>query len=169
MRAFLRMIRIGEGTQRQRGYETLFGGSSFVKDYGRDFSDHPRIKIRRGGYVSSAAGAYQVMGYTWDDPSQAALRTRYEISNFSPVSQDRYGVILLRYKRSALSEIKGGRIRAAIEKCNKEWASLPGSPYGQPTVQWDRVLAEFDVYLQDEMAGRSDLALPIGGIDDLLK
>lgn len=26
-----------------------------------------------------------------------------------------------------------GDWKTALERCNREWASLPGSPYGQPT------------------------------------
>jgi hypothetical protein len=46
IRAFLRMLRDGEGTISEPGYETLFGGESFIKDYGKDWSDHPNIKIK---------------------------------------------------------------------------------------------------------------------------
>lgn len=169
VRAFLRMIRVGEGTEGPAGYERLFGGSSFIKDHGKTFADHPRIVIKSGKYRSSAAGAYQVMGYTWDDPGQVALRARYGIKNFEPKSQDRYGVILVKHKRSALEEVKQGKTREAIEKCNREWASLPGSPYGQPTVNWARALAEYNGYLEQEKQGKSDLAIAKGDIDDLLK
>jgi muramidase (phage lysozyme) len=67
VRAFLRMIRVGEGTEGEAGYERLFGGESFIKNYGRDFSDHPKILITRTNsrgkmLKSTAAGAYQVMG-----------------------------------------------------------------------------------------------------------
>ncbi len=36
-----------------------------------------------------------------------------------------------------------GRIEVAVGKCNKEWASLPGSPYGQRTVSLPRVIQEY--------------------------
>ena len=54
VRAFMRMLRVGEGTTGDKGYETLFSGKSFIKDYSRDFSDHPRIKIKSGKLISSA-------------------------------------------------------------------------------------------------------------------
>ncbi len=80
IRAFLRMIRVGEGTEGQLGYERLFGGSSFIRNHGRDFSDHPRVLIKTPKYNSTAAGAYQVMGYTWDDPASVEWRRNYEIN-----------------------------------------------------------------------------------------
>ena len=70
------------------------------------------------------------MGYTWNDGTQVSLRKQYGITDFTPKSQDRYGVILIKYKRSSLKEIMSGDIEKAIRKCNKEWASLPESPYG---------------------------------------
>ena len=36
------------------------------------------------------------------------------------------------------SDLRAGRWDAAIRKTNKEWASLPGSPYGQPTLSMAR-------------------------------
>jgi muramidase (phage lysozyme) len=177
IRAFLRMIRVGEGTQTPAGYERLFGGQSFIRDYGRDFNDHPRIvvtqKNKKTGksYSSSAAGAYQIMGYNWDDPTYVAYRKQYGIKDYSPISQDRYCAILLRYKRHALNDIKNGDMQKAVfsDHCNLEWASLPGDQYGQGGVGMDTVNAKFSEYLNDELAGKSDLAVPIGGLDDLIK
>lgn len=168
VRAFLRMLRVGEGTVGVAGYERLYGGSSFIRDHGRTFADHPRISITAGRYTSTAAGAYQVMGYTWDDAGQVGFRARYGIPDFTPRSQDRYGVVLIKHKRSALEDVKRGDIRAAIDRCNEEWASLPGSRYGQPTVTWDQALRHFDEYLEQELSGESDLAIRPGEIDDIL-
>ncbi|CAM2194030.1 protein of unknown function [Paraburkholderia kururiensis] len=43
----------GEGTEGEAGYERLFGGESFIKNYSRDFSDHPKILITRTNSVSA--------------------------------------------------------------------------------------------------------------------
>lgn len=175
IRAFMRMIRVGEGTEGPSGYERLFGGQSFVKDYGRDFSDHPRILISRTNsrgraIKSSAAGAYQVMGYNWDDPAYIKWRGLYGVSDFSPLSQDRYCAILLKHKRHALEAIKSGDIKGAVvdHQCNMEWASLPGNDYDQGGVTWSVVSEKFDEYLQDELSGKSDLVVSIGGMDDII-
>jgi muramidase (phage lysozyme) len=169
------MIRVGEGTEGAAGYERLFGGESFVKDYGENFSDHPRILITktnsRGKTIkSTAAGAYQIMAYTWDDPAFVSYRKRYGIADFSPVSQDRFCVLLLKFKRCATDDIKKGKLQRAIfdDGCNKEWASLPGDMYGQGGVTMDVVNQKFSEYLKEEINGKSDLAIAPGYLNDLI-
>lgn len=127
VQAFLWLIRTGEGTTGQAGYRTSFGGSTFA-----DLTDHPRRVITRGGYSSSAAGAYQFLTTTWDE-----MRAKYDLPDFGPSSQDIAAVGLIK-RRGALADVLAGRFRTAIDKCNKEWASLPGSPYGQPTLTYAR-------------------------------
>ena len=125
LQAFLAMIRYAEGTSGANGYRTLFGGGLFDS-----FDDHPRqfITASLGGspITSSAAGAYQFLMKTWDD-----VRALLKLPDFSPASQDKAATFLIR-RRGALADVYAGRFDAAIAKCNKEWASLPGSPYGQP-------------------------------------
>ncbi|HLP99266.1 MAG TPA: glycoside hydrolase family 104 protein [Sideroxyarcus sp.] len=127
VQAFLKMIRIGEGTSDALGYQRIYGsrsGAQFV-----DFSDHPRRSVTAAGITSTAAGAYQILRGTWDE-----LVSKYGFADFSPHSQDLAAVALLK-RRGALLDVMEGRFDAAISKCAKEWASLPGSPYGQPTVK----------------------------------
>lgn len=129
VRAFLRMIRHGEGTDDPDGYRRMFGGKLFDS-----FDDHPRqvqtFKLRTGNVLkSSAAGAYQFLASTWD-----SLVKQYGFTDFSPHSQD-LGAIALIIGRKALDDVIAGRFESAVTKCNREWASLPGSPYGQPTVE----------------------------------
>lgn len=127
VRAFLALIRTGEGTSGPNGYRTMFGGSLFTS-----FADHPRQLVVRGGYRSTAAGAYQFLTGTWDE-----MASKYGLTDFTPDSQDVAAVGLIK-RRGALADVLDGRFRAAIDKCNKEWASLPGSPYGQPTLSYTR-------------------------------
>lgn len=175
IRAFLRMLKIGEGTIGLEGYEHLFGGESFIKDYGKTFADHPRLlmekTVKKTGQIisSSAAGAYQVMRYAWDDPGIIKLREEHGITDFTPEMQDRYCVVILKYRRDALPEIMRGDIKAAIKKCNKEWASLPGSPYGQPTVKLEDVVAEYNNMVSQELSGETDLPMKVGFIADLME
>lgn len=126
VRAFLATIRAGEGTADAGGYNRLFGGNRFDS-----FADHPRLYITRtmGGkpITSSAAGAYQFLARTWDECA-AAL----DLTDFAPPSQDLAAVYLIR-RRGALGDVIAGRFGDAVRKCAREWASLPGSPYGQPT------------------------------------
>ena len=120
--AFLRMIRAGETSQDDDAYRMLFGGGLFV-----GFDAHPNVTVARGGLKSTAAGAYQFLKRTWDE-CVAALG----LPDFSPNSQDLAAVYLIK-RRGALSDVLDGRFDEAVRKCAREWASLPGSPYGQPT------------------------------------
>ncbi|MGF6397721.1 muramidase (phage lysozyme) [Pseudomonas frederiksbergensis] len=175
IRAFLRMLKIGEGTTGLIGYEHLFGGESFIKDYGKTFADHPDLTMiktvkKTGKKIwSSAAGAYQVMGYVWKDKGTIKLRKEYGITSFSPEMQDRFCVLVLKFRRKALAEIMRGDINAAIDLCKEEWASLPGSPYGQPTVKLDDTLRAYHELVEQELAGESDLPMKVGFISDLME
>lgn len=133
VRAFLSLIRKTEGA----GYSTLFGGGTF-----NGWADHPRQKITKplGGrsLTSTAAGAYQFLARTWDECAASC-----GLKDFSPASQDIAAIFLID-RREALEDVIDGDWRIAIAKCNKEWASLPGSPYGQPTKPLDYCLAYLD-------------------------
>jgi len=114
VKAFLDMIGYSEGAN----YDTLVGGKEKITD----FSHHPNKKVLvRKGLVSTAAGKYQILKRTWDELG---------MKDFSPASQDQAAIKLLQ-RRGALDLVKAGKIEEAIEKCNKEWASFPNSPYGQ--------------------------------------
>jgi muramidase (phage lysozyme) len=158
------MIRVGEGTVGLSGYEKLFGGSSFIKDHGKTFDDHPQIKIKRSGYSSSAAGAYQIMGYTWNDASVIKLRVKLGIRDFTPCSQDKLCIALLKFKtrEDALDLVISGRIEEAVEICSWEWASLPPGRYGQPVETMGQVLENYEKFLHEEEIGKSDLQLAPG-------
>lgn len=132
LRAFLAVIRAGEGTTDEEGYRRCYGGSLFDS-----FADHPRRTITAGRYTSTAAGAYQFLSRTWD-----GLVKQYAFPDFSPANQDA-GAVALIAGRKALDDVLAGRIPAAIRKCNLEWASLPGSPYGQPTRTLAQALATY--------------------------
>ncbi len=137
VQAFLRAIRLGEGTSDANGYRRIVGGELFDS-----FTDHPRKRVWIKAYNvwSTAAGAYQMLAQTWDE-----MRVRYALPDFSPASQDLAAVGLIA-RRGALDDVLAGRIEAAIAKCAAEWASLPGSPYGQRTERLDAVLAEYRKY-----------------------
>lgn len=123
VQAFLATIRFAEGTLGYDGYRTLYSYKYFD-----DFSKHPNRKICANNICSTAAGAYQILYNTWI----TVIQPRAALPDFSPESQDKAAVVLLD-KRNALADVKAGRFADAIAKVNKEWASLPGSPYGQPT------------------------------------
>jgi muramidase (phage lysozyme) len=120
--AFLKTIRVSEGTSGDDGYSILVGGGHFD-----GFDDHPRqlVYLPNLGINSSAAGAYQILRRTWD-----GVAGKLGLTDFSPASQDRAAVELIR-QRGALADVRAGRFADAIAKCKKEWASLPGAGYGQ--------------------------------------
>lgn len=138
VKAFLRLIRRGEGTADAGGYSRLVGGGSFS-----GWADHPRrlVKIERLGISSTAAGAYQILSRTWD-----MVRLQAGLSDFSPASQDLAAVQLIR-NRGALADVLAGRVEAALRKCSWEWASLPPWRYGgQGTINMERAVGLFAEY-----------------------
>ncbi|MGR6874571.1 glycoside hydrolase family 24 protein [Pseudomonas sp. HK3] len=181
IRAFLRMIRVGEGTIGSRGYETLFGGGSFIKDHNKDWSKHPDIHIPFNDTTSTAAGAYQILKNTWE-----WISGKHPISNFSAINQDIAAVAILKYKvwgsksrnvlffnastgerMNALSLIVENRIKDAIEISSLEWASLPPGRYGQPIHSYDQVISYYEKYFKEELEGRSDLVISRNKIMEL--
>lgn len=127
VQAFLRMIRVGEGTSDDLGYQRVVGSRSGAQF--DSFADHPRRIIQLSPTLkSSAAGAYQFLIGTWD-----WLVSKYNLPDFTPHSQD-LGAVGLIKRRGALIDVVEGRFSDAVNKVNKEWASLPNSPYGQRTV-----------------------------------
>ena len=132
IKAALRMIRRGEGTADDAGYRRIFGGRMF-----ESYADHPRIKVTASGYTSTAAGAYQFLQSTWDETAKIL-----GLRDFSPASQDLAAVARIVY-RKALDDVLAGDMVAALPKLGKEWASMPGSPYGQPTISQQTALNTF--------------------------
>lgn len=137
LQAFLRVIRAGESSQTPDAYRMKVGGGLV-----ESLADHPRqrIWIEALKVWSTAAGAYQFLAGTWDECRQAL-----GLPDFSPESQDRAAVFLVK-RRGALDDVEAGRIEQAITKCAKEWASLPGSPYGQPLRTMAQALATYKQY-----------------------
>jgi len=150
VRAFMRMLRVGEGTEKESGYSIIVGGSSF-KDHGKDFSDHPKVYIKK--YDSTAAGAYQITKTNWNDYAFVNWRKEHKIFDFSPESQDKYCVYLIKEKKKALELIKNNDIKGAINKCRTEWASLPGAGYGQREEKIDNIVEKYKQYYQEELKG----------------
>jgi muramidase (phage lysozyme) len=136
VRALLAVIRRGEGTAGPDGYRTLFGGGLF-----ESFAGHPRKSITRKlgskTITSTAAGAYQFLASTWDETA-----ARMKLRDFTPASQDRAAVGRIA-ARGALDDARAGRLDAALSKVAREWASMPGSPYGQPVISVQTARAAF--------------------------
>src|SRR3989338_4084337 len=137
VRAMLDTIAYAEGTGKDpdRGYGRVVKGTVVHAPHHpeilgqrnvttADFSKHPDISVRfRNGEYSTAAGRYQFKHQTWSD---------LHLPDFSPESQD-IGAVMLLQGRGSLDPLLHDDFEKAIRNSNKEWASFPGSPYGQPT------------------------------------
>ena len=139
-RAFLDTIAFAEGTQNPDGYRTMFTGAIF-----EGFDRHPDIVNESNGLRSTAAGRYQFLTTTWDS---------LNLPDFSPENQDTGAIELIR-RRSALTDVQAGNFETAVNKVALEWASMPGSPYGQPTKTMDELR---EVYLAALAIYDSDIA-----------
>lgn len=125
VRTMLDLIAAAEGAS--QGYQTAFGGSVI-----EDLSDHPRTRHRfrettGKRNVTTAAGRYQFLESTWDDVAK-----RLGLGDFEAESQDLAAIELLR-RAGALDAVVEGDFSTALEKSGTTWASLPSSPYAQPT------------------------------------
>ncbi|MCG8332307.1 MAG: glycoside hydrolase family 104 protein [Chitinophagales bacterium] len=149
--AFLKTIQFAEGTFYQPNpYAVTYAYDHMIQN----FSDHPAITgewlgktlpnsfcLNVGlpvGCKSTAAGAYQIIKPTWQN-----IKNVFPILQFDNYGQDEAVVYLIKQK-SAYQDILNGNLEYAISKCNTIWASLPGSPYGQPTKSMDQLI---DFYL----------------------
>jgi len=123
-----RLIRAGEGTSGDSGYNTMFTGSQFS-----DTSKHPRQINRSGDLASDAAGAYQFLSTTWDGAKNAL-----GLTDFSPASQEKAGKYLAQKRGLATDTVFTDKqsFLKELDKIAPEWASMPTlatgtSYYGQ--------------------------------------
>lgn len=123
-RAVLSVIATAEGTG--SSYNYIFSYRKFSS-----YADHPRQVVCSGGYCSDAAGRYQFLSTSWDE-----TRRGLGVRDFTPESQDKGAVHRIqsfRGVREHATVLSRPAFERMIYKLNREWASLPGSPYGQPT------------------------------------
>lgn len=123
---FLMAITFCEGTDRDKTpYNELFGFSNFTS-----YEKHPEKIIKTPNYSSSAAGRYQILKNT---------AKMLKMKDFTPESQDTAAVQLI-MQAGAYNLALKGEFEEALLKINKIWASIPGSPYGQPVKKMKDVL-----------------------------
>jgi muramidase (phage lysozyme) len=148
---FLNLIawsELGSGilAESDNGYNVIVGSVPGKLILFNDYSDHPHrviqvpIKMRDGTIKivpSTAAGRYQILGRFFD-----AYKTQLGLPDFSPASQDRIAITMIR-ECKALDDIVMGRIPDAILKCHSRWASFPGAGYGQHENKLDKLLEVF--------------------------
>ena len=124
VRAFLDTLAYAEGTNERYNYIFTFATFS-------SYNDHPRIRKCSGHLCSNAAGRYQFLSTTWD-----GLAPALGLSDFTPPNQEKATLEIIRRAGAYRLVSKSGvyeNFTAALSKLNTTWASLPGSPYGQPT------------------------------------
>ena len=125
MTAFLAMIARSEGTEvipdSDNGYRVIAGGGTF-----ESYADHPRKLVQlQPNLASTAAGRYQILARIYDH-----YKAQLHLPDFSPLSQDRIALTLIR-ECHAEEDIEAGNLQAAIKKCGSRWASLPNNQYAQ--------------------------------------
>lgn len=134
--ALLSTVAYAEGTRDR--YDIIFSFATFSS-----YADHPRRVLCSSGYCSDAAGRYQFLSTTWD-----WVASSLALSDFSPASQDRAALWLMSYR--GVSNIDAidtyDEFASAMYKLNLEWASLPGSPYGQPTHSTASLWAQYRAF-----------------------
>ena len=84
-------------------------------------------------------------------PVLAALQKQLALPDFSPASQDRLAIQLIR-ERGALEDLQQGRIERAISRCRNIWASLPGpgtASASTASTNWSQCGARPEVYLHE--------------------
>jgi muramidase (phage lysozyme) len=124
----LASIRAAEGTaQYTDPYSVGFGGRPIG-----DLSQHPgtlsAFSDNSGNRKkTSAAGAYQFLNRSWGDMSG-----KLGLNDFGPENQDIAAIGLLD-RSGALDNVLAGDVNGFVRDANGTWASLPGSPYNQPT------------------------------------
>lgn len=146
IRAFLKTIQYAEGTFYQSNpYAVTYAYDHIITN----FSDHPTNTGEwlgktlpdsfctnvglSPGCKSTASGAYQFIVGTWNE-----IKSAIGNLTFNSWDQDRAAEFRIQ-QRGAYSFVANGLFEEAIFALNREWASLTGSPYGQPTKSMDQL------------------------------
>ena len=143
------MIAAAEGTsniancgQYDLGYQGIFGCDRISSRVFSNYSKHPQRSYRTGwGTLSDASGRYQFKSMTWNE-----LAIAHGIRDFSPESQDYGAALKIKQRGSSVASIVDyDTFLRAAKGVNLEWASMPGSPYGQPVKNGRKL---YSVYTQ---------------------
>jgi murein DD-endopeptidase MepM/ murein hydrolase activator NlpD len=196
IRAFMRVIRIAEGTGEyvkgskqvrdpQLGYTTWFSGSgnNFVLS-----DDHPRVINSNSTNTlrSSAAGAYQIMSWKYDELNGYTIE--FKDGYFQKKSPEEYIekkdkakkynakgflqesqdrlCVIILKDIGTITKLLNKDIRGAIASAAGTWVSLPGGTTGQPTAKMQETLDYYDEFLKEELSGKSHLHIQKGFLAD---
>lgn len=150
IKAFLDMLAYAEiGTSllklSQNGYNVVVGSTPSDPILFYDYSDHPRLYIKKMN--STAAGRYQILKRNYD-----FYKAKLNLPDFSPQSQDAIAIQMIK-EQGAYRLIEQGDLNGAINAVKRIWASMPGSPYGQPTKKY-KTLEEVYVKAGGTLSGK---------------
>ncbi len=141
--AFLALVGFSEGAN----YNSIVTGIGGMRETFTDVSQHPfehrEPKLIRPGLFSTASGKFQIILPTWHQ-----IRQTLGLHDFGPASQDAAAVYLIR-QHGALASVDAGDVETAMRLCCGIWASLPGSPYGQPTHPVNLMVAKWEELLDE--------------------
>lgn len=147
VKAFLDMIAYGEGMEKEPefGYKTKVGYEKF-----NSYEQHPNdcVRISSINDCSTAAGRYQFLNRTW-----WSLQARLRLPDFSPTSQDKAAIQLLK-DYGIYDLVKQGKIDKAIFKASRVWASMPSSYHnrsfyrGQSAKRVQSLRVKYNQYLE---------------------
>jgi RHS repeat-associated protein len=158
--ALEQVIMAGEGTSGPNGYGTLVNGTvlsapgfpNLVGQTGTSrnpividpntLSGFPNIQVQvnQQGLISHAFGAFQFMPGTWTQYGGG--------SDVSPSAQDDVAANLLQ-SVGAVGAAMSGNFQDAMWDANTTWASLPDSPYGQPTMGMSQAFSIYQNAMTD--------------------
>jgi RHS repeat-associated protein len=103
-------------------FASLIGTTNAHIDDPAALAGHPNILVQVNKNLQSTAfGRYQIL-----NKSARGMG----MTDFSAAGQDAYANSLLR-SRGSVNAAAGGNFTGAMSKAGGEWASMPGSPYGQ--------------------------------------
>jgi muramidase (phage lysozyme) len=109
--AMLGLIAWAEGTDDR--YNVIYTGAKFDS-----FDQHPARVMCSAGICSDAAGRYQFLSTTWQP-----LKTKLNLLDFSPQSQDRAAIELIKQCGGYSAAVRGD-VASFADRCWSQWASL---------------------------------------------
>ena len=123
------------------GYNVIVGSTPANPILFSSYADHPHRligpPILPQGLESTAAGRYQLLARYYD-----VYKAQLGLPDFGKLSQDTIAIQQIR-ERYVLDSLIAGDLKTTISKCCNIWASLPGSPYGQHTNNYDDLRAQY--------------------------
>ena len=136
--ALLDTVAFAEGTH--QSYTTHFTGVTAPIPP----SGHPDKTYCHKTLCSTAYGRYQFLSSTWE-----MIERNLGFKDMRPGNQDRAAIWLMRRRDGRVcSQIDDSlEFQLVLSNLGEEWASLPGSPYGQPT----KSLAELWTFYQNRL------------------